>query len=237
MNRMIAPAGLGSFDWSPKEWDEKKEVVKTASTKKTEAEDYDPLFKAAQDFLSTVHDMEEDEAEEAGDLVAEEVEDVVEQAKSLEEEIEEAECAAECAEEATDEVAEEDLTDDEGAEIADEIETSDLTEEPIVEDGDAVEEECEDEVEEAVQTLENALDELKEMLGVDDIEIVDDEEGLMVESEEEEECEVDDESVTTASSNSFVKIAKLSPENRAKLRKYWKEDLGYPAEYVNLMFP
>jgi len=39
----------------------------------------------------------------------------------------------------------------------------------------------------------------------------------------------------SASANEFCKFGKLSPQNRKKVAEYWKNALGYPADYVSLM--
>ena len=50
---------------------------------------------------------------------------------------------------------------------------------------------------------------------------------LMVESEED--------MVTARTANDFVKISKLSPENRKKIYNFWVNELNYPKDYVKLM--
>lgn len=38
-----------------------------------------------------------------------------------------------------------------------------------------------------------------------------------------------------ATSDGFISVAKLSPENKKLIRTYWKDILGYPPEYVDAM--
>lgn len=61
-----------------------------------------------------------------------------------------------------------------------------------------------------------------------------DEEGddeIIVESEEGD----DDTSERRASSNDWVKLSAISPNNRKKLYDYWTKQLGYPQDFVKLM--
>ena len=48
-------------------------------------------------------------------------------------------------------------------------------------------------------------------------------------------ADTDETTVEAEDSSRFVKIAKLSPQNKKKLAHYWKSMLGYDPEYVNLM--
>ena len=40
---------------------------------------------------------------------------------------------------------------------------------------------------------------------------------------------------SAASAEEFCKFAMISPENKKKIKAYWINDLGYPADFVNLM--
>ena len=147
-------------------------------------------------------------------------------------------------------------------EIAEEIgeEVGEEIEEEIEGAGDAVEEAVE-KVEEAVEDLKVAVEggDVTEIGDEEEVEIpVEEDNGeLIVESIPSEiEVEVDDcgsmdgikeEAVEassnesevgmdkSASANEFCKFGKLSPQNRKKVAEYWKNALGYPADYVSLM--
>lgn len=61
------------------------------------------------------------------------------------------------------------------------------------------------------------------------------EEGCMA-SEETETVEAETEKVEKdASTDAYEKYAGINKQNQEKLRRYWKEDLGFPPEYVDLM--
>lgn len=119
-------------------------------------------------------------------------------------------------------------------------------------------------VEEAVADLKSAVsgepvDEVVEIEIEDDkeeeeveVEIEDDEEGegnedIIIESSPDaegcdkkkgdEECDKDEDPKMdkSAASDAFCKLASLSPVNKKKLAKYWKDALGYPKDYVDLM--
>jgi hypothetical protein len=58
------------------------------------------------------------------------------------------------------------------------------------------------------------------------------------EASEEETVEASTEEVgmdKSASAEEFCKYAKISPANRSKIKDYWKNMLGYPSDYVELM--
>lgn len=119
-------------------------------------------------------------------------------------------------------------------------------------------------VEEKVEEIKEDLDELAEMVEVEvtegedgTLEIADEEsleavtepvedevveDGMVEEEEEVEECgstpamaSTEEEAMTVAGvEGQWVKVAKLSPENRKKTRDYWLM-LGYPQDYVDAM--
>lgn len=50
-----------------------------------------------------------------------------------------------------------------------------------------------------------------------------------------EEAEEPDQTAIASGDVTFVKIAKISPENRKKLKAFWRDALNYDADYVELM--
>jgi len=142
------------------------------------------------------------------------------------------------------EVELEDGLPEEGAlEVADELESA-----PEGAEEGMVEEEAEvGSVEEKVEEIKADLDELVEIVVTEGeggaLEIADEEplesvtapfEGE-VELEVEEPEETDDDAIIVANeSGRWVKTAKLSPDNRKKVRDYWLM-LGFPQDYVNAM--
>jgi hypothetical protein len=100
-----------------------------------------------------------------------------------------------------------------------------------------------DAVEEAVETIELALEEIKDAVGCEDGDVEDttdfvaDEVNDSVVEVEDEANEVEeDEGCFATQSGKFERLAKVSPEVQKEIADYWKNDLGYPADYVDLMF-
>jgi len=212
---IIVPAGNQKVDWSPKD---NKKLTKKASidgAEEVQAEEEDPVYEAAKDFLGG------QEAEVPGvDEVIEEVSEVEEVEKSVSEAV---------------------------AEVEQKAEEADQKIEAVVE---AVEK-----IDEAVQGVKDAVadadDEVVEVIEIDEVsedkdedaveavpgeEVIDDE--IIVETEGCVEAKTEDGTSmdkVASTEEEFCKYAKLSPQNKAKLARYWVDMLGYPKDYVNLM--
>jgi len=65
----------------------------------------------------------------------------------------------------------------------------------------------------------------------------DENEDIIVESAPASTCASSDKKVEkkAAVAEEFLRFSSISPNNRMKLKKYWKEDLGFPADYVALL--
>ena len=206
---IIMTAGNKKVDWSPKA-KENKPLTKVASTEGQEVEERDELFEAAK---GVVQKEAQCFGEEEGIVVEEpqDVVEVIEEGDGVEEVSEEAEAKVESVEEAVEAV-----------------------EEAVEDLKDVVEEK-----EEGVEDVEDVEDEVAEV----EIEVVDEEpvsdepvaeEGEIIIESQPESCEAC--GATMASSGEeFVRYASISPSNRKKLRKYWKEMLNYAPDYVDLM--
>lgn len=256
---VITPVGKVDFDWVPR--DPKEEMVKTASAndesaeasteEKTEAKevvkaksDKDLLYEAAKKVVEAqfgdteVEDEVEDEAEEVEDE-AEEVEETGEEVEESAEAVEEAN-EAEAVGDVQEAVAE--LV--EKANQADEVAAK--VEEAVakVEEAVAGVKEAVEGGAEAVGAVEEAIEAPEE--AVIDIDVVDETpelggEEIVIESEPEiESCGAMASSdkkdlQKLAGADDFVKISMISPTTKKKVLKFWKDDLGYVADYAKLM--
>lgn len=205
---IIVPAGNQKINWSPKN-DEK--LTKKASIdgveEVQEEEEENPVYEAAKNFLGG-QEAEIVDADVPGvDEVVEEVSEVEEVEKSVSEAV---------------------------AEVEQKAEEADQKIEAVVE---AVEK-----IDEAVQGVKDAVaDADDEVVEIDEVSGDGDEVEVEVEAVPGEEV-IDDEIIvetdidkTASTEEEFCKYAKLSPQNKAKLAKYWVNMLGYPKDYVNLM--
>ena len=235
---MIVPAGNKKIDWSPKE----TKLEKTAATSVSQdIEDNNPLYIAAKKYLEAKADGET--CDTGKKCPCECIDDKCKEDKK---EVKAGtEFGAKPANEAP--ANEAPLKDESGAII--EIETP---------EGEKKEDDGKDKIEVAVEKIDDAVVELKDAVGmvneaeeeeveieIDDISAPsipgkeDSKDGLLVESDpmsncacaEKQEVEINKEASTD---DDFCKYAKLSPANKMKLAKYWK-DLGFPKEYVDLM--
>jgi len=101
----------------------------------------------------------------------------------------------------------------------------------------------EDQVKDAVETIEVALEEVKEAVGVqeevhEEVGVGDEsavDEVTFTEEVVEDSVEAEEEPVVASSEEEFCRFAKISPQNRAKVADYWKNSLGYPPDYVDLL--
>lgn len=219
---IIVPAGKHAVSWVPSE----KKMTRSAQTETggdlvEEADSRDALYDAAKGVVEAMD-------AEQGDVVETEVN-------------------------AEDEGVVGEVTD--VTEVGESDDAGEVTEE--------CEEAAVDAVEKAVEAVEVAVEDLKEVVQNEEIaEVSDDEEiEIEIEVDDKDEEPVDDdggelivESVPSevegcgslaeteeagmdksASSEEFCKFAKLSPQNRKKVAYYWKNSLGYPADYVALM--
>jgi hypothetical protein len=120
---------------------------------------------------------------------------------------------------------------------------------PVEEVSEEVEVGGDDAVEEAVETIELALEEIKDAVGCEDGDVDGDVEDTtdfvadevndsVVEVEEDEVLEEEEAGAGcfATKSGKFERLAKVSPEVQKEIADYWKNDLGYPADYVDLMF-
>ena len=211
---IIVPAGNQKIDWSPKNDEKLTKKASTDGVEEVQAEEENSVYEAAKKFLGTKKADAENIIEV--DNVVDETEEVEEKSVSeavaeVEEKAEQAEQKIEAVEEAVEKIEDavqgvkDAVTDAVGEEVA-EIEISEVEEVP-------------EEVPEEIPGEEVVNDE------------------IIVETEGDVEAKTEDEIAMgkTASTEEFCKYAKLSPQNKAKLAKYWVNMLGYPKDYVNLM--
>lgn len=230
---MIVPAGKHSVEWVPAA----KKMTKTASeggeAEMVETDSREALYEAAK---GVVEAMDAEKCDKCG------------------------KCPCGCANAEAGAMYEDDaaiveVQDGEEAveEVAEEA-SIDAVEEAVEKVEEAVEE-LKDAVEGA-EDVEEADDAVE--VDVEIEEVPEEEEGIVVESNPLEGCggpmaaseektkdgeEAEDTTEASekislekaASSEEFCKFAKLSPQNRKKLQNYWKNALGYPADYVSLM--
>jgi hypothetical protein len=258
---MIIPAGINKLDWSPR--GKVATTVKTAgadtnSTREV-TEEVDALAEAAKAFLGKKAGVECGACDGTGPCDTAKVEDTKapfgEEATDVAEvtdvtEVPEVPEAVEVSDKGDAEVAEEaEVTEEtavESIEVA--IETA---EEAVAEAKEAVQELKGAEVTEVAE--EGAVDDANDTTEVTEVEIeipgvMNDEvvedatDDKVVEDEVEKEgmyTTMSDKSakepVVAESSEEFCKFAKLSPQNRSKIARYWVDMLGYPKDYVSLL--
>jgi len=233
---MIVPAGNNKLDWSPKA----TKLQKTAS-KGQEGQDIevDALYEAAKGVIKAAKE--------------EECENCCEKCKcdpcECEDKQEKEACGAMMDDEAiildVEEVPADGLV-EEVEEVSDSKSVSEAVAEveAKAEEAEAVVEE----VELAIDKIEQAVEEVKSVCGKGgEVEEISEEVEETEEETEEDETEVpgeeevdEDEVIVegmdkSASAEEFCKYAKLSSQNRKKLKDYWTNMLGYPKDFVDLM--
>jgi hypothetical protein len=231
---------LKDFDWSPKE---QQDLVKTASTEsQAQKSDKDILYAAAkkavaaQMELDVIEKQEEppcdkvvptakDVAEIKTELNPSEKSDAVKIVQELADKAEKAEQVAEKVEEAVDKAVAK--VEEAAQEIKDAVNAEEKAADEVILEVE-VEEEEKEETEEKEEKAEKKEDEEKE------------------EKVEKKEDEIIQESCMAASKeiamksaaadvDDFVKTSKISPTTRKKITAFWKDMLGYDANYVKLM--
>jgi len=255
---VITPVGKFDFDWVPKATESKEEIVKTASAngkakpKVVAKTSKDLLYEAAKNVMAQFGDTEVEEDVATDDAV----EDVADVAEDIVDDIEGADKKDDMAEDGEIDGAEAVAGDvqEAVAELVEKAEAADQLAEAVSE---AVEK-----VEQAVTEVKNAVggeavEAVEDMVGdaadeeVVEIEITDDSEGLggedlggediVVESNPGSGCcgamaaSVKDDLKKLAGADQLVKTSKISPTTRKKVLKFWKDDLGYVADYAKLM--
>ena len=238
----IMPSGNKSFNWSPKSKDGK--LTKTASSNKGEVQE----VQGEQDDKDIMYNLAKQVVEarnvEAQDYQKEEEEGVADTeacgTKVADEHSEGGEKPEKKANVFTNEVSEEET----GEEVSEEaccdeevVDALDNLEEAVEEVKDAVKDTHEEDEEEFVVLEEDEGDEVVDEGEVTfEVSVEDDnteeEEDLYVKSEDEEK---DQNTVQAASNDDFVKLSHISPETRKKTAEFWKNELGYPSDYVDLM--
>jgi len=240
---VIVPAGKKRREWVPQD-----PMVKTASAEGAEVEEpKDELLEAAMGVLDRQAEEEKcDQPEcEEKEIKAEDDTEVVEAGESCDEECEiEIEIEEEPAspDEVLDEVKEDGVVTEEEEEVIEEaavekikgaVEVIEVALEEVVDAEEALEK-----VKDAIGTVEEVHEEMAadtdkpEEAEEDGDEVSFTEE--VVEDSVEEAAEEGDE-VLAGSNEEFQRFAKISPKNRAKVADYWKNSLGYPADYVDLL--
>lgn len=255
---VITPAGRLDFNWVPK--DKSSGMNKTASSNNDETQetsDKDLMYSLAKKVIEAQFE-EESEAEETSNVDAKQVvEELVDKAESAEKVEEAVEEAVEKVEEAVEGVKSALTGDEAPAEESFEIEevTLDVEDgsEPEIEEVtlEVSDEETGDEEVVDVEDVSDGTSEVEED-EVAEIEIVDEdsveektedtpeeEGGEDIIQKSKEDCEasseLSEELQKEAGANDFMKIGKISPTTRKKVMKFWKDDLGYPSDYVKLM--
>lgn len=245
---VIVPAGKNRRDWVPQE----SALVKTANTEEA-VEPKDELLEAAMGVLKRQEEVVVEAAVEKVCKCAEECkcdgdcncaegckcEETTEACTaSHEEECDEVEIEVEVEEEkepeeVLDEVKEDGVVTEEEEEVVEQaavekikgaVETIEIALEEVTDAEEAL-----TKVKEAVETVEEVHEEMGE--GTEETEDT----GEVSFTEEIVEDSVEDEPVVASSEEEFCKFAKISPKNRAKIANYWKNSLGYPADYVDLL--
>jgi hypothetical protein len=221
---IIVPSGKYGIKWVPSE----KKLTKTAqadmggAVEDVDVEDdsRDALYEAAKGVVEAM-DAEQGKVVETDISVSDG--EVGEEIDEEVEEVEEVEGAGDAVEEAVEKVEEavEDLkVAVEGGDVT-EIGDEEEVEIPVEEDnGELIVESVPGEIDSIPAEVDGCgpMAETKEEV---------------VESEVEAEAEAGMDK--SASANEFCKFGKLSPQNRKKVADYWKNALGYPADYVSLM--
>ena len=229
---IIVPAGNKNVVWSPKE---KKTVtlVKTAQTSEccVDEKESDPLFDAAKDFAEqagkgdgAVVEVETVGGEKLEEEGKSELKNAVEEVKDAVEKVEVAVEKVEGAEEAEVEV---EVSDDDTVEVevADEVPATIPGEE--VKDG------------EVIVTSEPKVDECA-CAKSDKKEVVEAAKEKKCDACKKDPCECKkedkkEEVKEAAVEEEFCRFGKLSPVNKKKIANFWKDQLGYPKDYVDLM--
>jgi len=242
---VIVPAGSKRREWVPQD-----PMVRTASTE-GEEQPKDELLEAAMGVLDR-------QAQEEAVVI-----EAAEKCEKCEKCCDECECEKEVKADADeDEVKEASICEEGEPEIACEEEATDpeavleeVSDDGVVteEEEEVVEEAAVEKIKGAVEVIEIALEEVteaeealtkvKDAIGtVEEVhekmtEEEGDEEGEVSFTEEVIEDSVEDEEapVVASSPEEFCRFAKISPKNRAKVADYWKNSLGYPADYVDLL--
>ena len=248
---IIMPAGNSKFKWVP-EVEKETKMEKTASAEtdvKEVEEDLNPLYEAAKGFFKQKKIEAGSKCQcsggdcDCGDKC--ECKSDGGSCKQIES------CAmSDDLPEITDEV----VGEEGGFGGDDEVEVE------IGEDGEIGDVSTPETVEEAVVAVEEAVEDLKEVAGVGeegddeaeiDIEVVDDFE-VNDDGGEGEDDEIVIESMPmmagskkatkeagtekdASSEDDYIKLSMISPKNRQKVVSFWRDMLGYPADYVNLM--
>ena len=208
---MIVPAGKNRMEWAPIEG----LLVKTASTGAKEVKD--DLLTAAKKVIAEM-ECKSDEAFEKKE-----------------------ECP-ECTDKPVVEEIEVSIEDDPKAELEKAEADGVVTEN----EEEAIEETVEEKVEGAVEEIEVILEEVKEAIGVQE-EAHAEEVAFEPEADKTEfvadkaEEAVEDKGDSkenfnfAGSEEEFCRYAKISPKNKAKLNDYWKNVLGFPSDWVDLL--
>jgi len=237
---IITPAGKAKLNWSPTVEENETVFTKTASTgdvevvaEKSQQEiEKEALYQVAKGVVAQFSPCEDIECMDGVDVVdgSEGIDGIV---NDVQEPISD--------EDGLDTGIKESL---EQAEAALEEATSAIQ--------DAKEECCGDEVDE-YDEVEIPLDGDDSVLEID-VDVEDEDEGetddFVVEGEKTSqnpeckekpnncgsvEAKKKGKTLEAGSSDEFVKLSKISPENRQKLYNYWTKDLGYPSDYAKLL--
>jgi len=215
---IIVPAGNKNVKWSP----EDETLTKTAATA---AAPVDALYDAAKKVVTAQFEEEKKEEKKEEDPVVE-VKDVAsgesaekEAIKNIEQKVEEVQTAVQEAKEVLEvevEVEEEKQGDD--------VKEVSIEVEPMKDDGLVVESKpdacsCGTMAKTEEKIVEAKKEEKKEEK----------------KDEKKEEKKDDKKEVEAAVAEQFYRFGKISGETRKKIIDFWKNDLGYPADYVALM--
>ncbi len=209
---MIMPAGNKKLDWVAG----LEKLTKTAGVETDGVEERDDLFEAAKGVVDrcNVCDREVEVKDEApmAEVDSVEVSEVVDP-------VEETEAPIEVSE------VEIDIPEEECC-VDDAVEKIEVAIEGLEEAKEAIQEVSKtEEVEEVEIEIEDDSDIDSEKIDIPGV----------VEETEETEDEIVEGKDCTASAEEFCKFAKISPKNRQKLADYWKNALGYPSDYVDLL--
>ena len=241
---VIVPAGKNRREWVP----QGDPMVRTANTGDESNEPKDELLEAAKGVLSRQAEEESVDVEASEDCkkcnkCAEECEcdkEVKEGCVAEDEdceveiEVEETKEPTEEPEEVLEDVKEDGVVTEEEEEVVEEAAVEkikgavEVIEVALEEVTDA--EEALSKVKEAVETVEEVHEEMED--GTEETSDVSFTEEIVEDSVEEDEG---DEAVYAGSNEEFQRFAKISTKNRAKVANYWKNSLGYPADYVDLL--
>lgn len=234
---MIVPAGNNKLDWSPKGTKFQKTASDGQGSKDIEV---DALYEAAKGVVEAGYKEDEEKSAACGDGVERDEEAIVLDVEEVPEEGMVEEVSEEGVSQSVSEaVAEVEQKAEDAEAVVEQVEDAIEKIEEAVEgvravtgggDNEGDNEEDNEEVEVEIEEIGEG-DDLGEVPGEEEVE----EDEVIVEGGKERMAKGEASMGKSASTEEFCKYAKLSPQNKTKLKNYWTNMLGYPKDFVDLM--